>query len=64
VFGESEMRLCPRKNGSRAERAAEKGPISELIRSRLLQGQKPNFDLIGLIGPTQVVPLLQNLLHF
>jgi hypothetical protein len=26
-----------------------------------LQGLKPNIDLIGFIGPTEVVPLLQSL---
>ncbi len=40
-----------------AEPAAEKGPISELIQSQLLQGLKPDVDLNGLIGPTEPTPV-------
>jgi hypothetical protein len=32
--------------------------------TEILQGLKPNVDMIGFIGPTKVVPLLQSLWEF
>jgi hypothetical protein len=44
-----------------AEQLAEKVFRRRNCRQGLLQGLKPDADLIGFIGPTKVVPLLQGL---
>jgi spore maturation protein SpmB len=41
--------------------AAKKGPVWGGFLHWLLQGLKPNVDLMGFSGPTEVVPLLLNL---
>ncbi len=41
---------------SGAKRSAERGSNSELIQWQHLQGLKPDINLIGFIGPTEVVP--------
>jgi len=45
----------------RAEQLAAKVLQRRNYREGLLQGLKPDADWIGFIGPTKVVPLLQNL---
>jgi len=47
-------------NPSRAKQAAAKGLRRRNCRYKLLQGLKPGIELIGFIGPTEVVPLLQS----
>jgi hypothetical protein len=44
-----------------AEQAAEKGALEGEIRPEDLQGLKPEVDLMGFIGLTEVMPLLQSL---
>ena len=44
----------PRIHPSVAEHAAEKGLTPGLFTHKLLQVAKPDVDLIGFIGPTQV----------
>jgi hypothetical protein len=39
-----------------AKQAAEKGRAKGEFQYRLLQGLKPNVDMIGFIGTTEVVP--------
>jgi hypothetical protein len=43
------------------EQLGEKGSDWGVSRSQLLQGLKPEVDLICLIGPAEAVPLLQSL---
>jgi hypothetical protein len=40
----------------RAERVAKAGNVPELFQFQLLQGLKPNIDLIDSIGPAKVRP--------
>ena len=51
----------PENHPSGAKEAAEKGLFEGEILPRVLQGLKPNIDLIGFIGLTEVMPLLQSL---
>jgi len=44
-----------------AEQAAEEGRRRRICRYELLQGLKPDIDLIGFIGPAKAVPLLQSM---
>jgi hypothetical protein len=42
--------------GGTAKQAAEKGPVWRKCPYELLQGLKPNVDLMGFIGTTKVMP--------
>jgi hypothetical protein len=46
---------------ARLKRLAEKGLRRRDFREWFLQGLKPDFDLMGFIGPAEAVPLLQSI---
>jgi len=56
---QSSFKVCQvseARPGGAAKQAAEKGPVWRKCPYELLQGLKPNVDLMGFIGTTKVMP--------